>query len=495
MGNPYFKFNGKTVRVGSGGGRLISPFEKIPEDTLRFEFLDGYDPTNPPEGSAYANYKTAKGTWNHVYGNVYDWTCHDPKWYVAGPSSSSPSVKIYSAFASTPVSNPGSYYADTDGNPLANKPFRIIGGNTSNITHMPKLFYKVGNSCTEVGWFDTHNVVNASYMFSWQSSKGMHAATLPDFDFSGITNDELTDEGLSGSEKTSCVGLNQWCASNTYITGVPSITFPSSRAISTKNMFNGCTSLASANIVGLKSSNAEGMFSGKTKISAPSFTDCTLNNPKTLFGSTSSSSAANTQYPVTVTMSNVALTGDAAYMFSGCAALTAIPGFDASGLTSLQYAFRKCTSLTSVPQLNTSSVTDFGGTFQGCTALTTVQSIDTSSATTIASMFIGCTSLQTVPLFNTANVTRMSSTFSGCSVLAAIPLFNTANVTDMYQTFLNCYNVESGALALYQQASTQETPPSNHDGAFTKCGKDTVTGAAELAQIPADWGGTYTPPE
>jgi surface protein len=320
----------------------------------------------------------------------------------------------------------------------------------------------------------------------------MHAATLPDFDFSGITNDEITESSL---DTTSVVGLNQWCSSNTTITEVPSITFPSSRAISTKSMFYGCTSLASANIVGLKSSDAEGMFSGKTKISAPSFTDCTLNNPKTLFGSTSSSSAANTQYPVTVTMSNVALTGTAAYMFSGCAALTAIPGFDASGLTSLQYAFRNCTQLTSVPQMDTSSVTDFGATFQGCSALTTVPLLDTSSATTIASMFSGCTSLQTVPLFNTANVTRMSSTFQGCSALTAVPLFNTANVTDMYNTFIFCYNVESGALALYQQASTQTVPPSNHSDTFKNCGKDTVTGAAELAQIPTDWGGTYTPPE
>lgn len=486
MSYPNLKFTNKRIKVSSTA-RLVSPIPDIPADTLRFEFLDGYDPTNPTGN--YANYKTAKGSWSHVYGNVYDWTCHDPKWYVAGPSSSNPSIKIYSAFASTPITNPGSYYADTEGNPLANKLFRIIGGNTSNVTHMPKLFYKVGNRCTEVGWFDTHNVVNASDMFSWQTSNGMHAATLPEFDFSGITNDELTDEGLISSERTNCVGLYQWCYSNRTITGVPSITFPSSRAISTKEMFSGCTSLASANIVGLNSSDATGMFA-KTIISAPSFTDCTLNNPKTLFGSTSSS--ATTSYPVTVTMSNVALTGEANFMFSGCAALTAIPGFDASGLTSLQYAFRNCTQLTSVPQLNTSNVTDFGGTFLGCTALTTMPLLDTSSATTIASMFSGCRSLQTVPLFNTANVTRMSSTFQGCNALTAVPLFDTANVTDMYMTFAGCFNVESGALALYQQASTQTVPPSNHDRTFLNCGANTVTGAAELAQIPADWGGTMS---
>jgi len=55
--------------------------------------------------------------------------------------------------------------------------------------------------------------------------------------------------------------------------------------------------------------------------------------------------------------------------------------------------------------------------------------------------------------------------------------------------FRNCYAVESGALALYRQASTQANPPTYHTNTFKDCGKDTVTGAAELASIPASWGG------
>jgi surface protein len=324
-------------------------------------------------------------------------------------------------------------------------------------------------------------------MFYWTPTRfGMNAESLPDFDFSGITNDELTDEGLSTSDRQNEVGLYRWCCNNRAITRTPNLTFPSNRAISTAEMFYGCLSLTSANIVDLNSSNAEGMFT-VTHISAPSFTNCTLHNPSELFGSTTGNSNI---YLVTVTMSNVALTGDASFMFYGCTALTAIPSFDASGLTSLQYAFRKCAQITSVPQMDTSNVMDFGGTFQQCSALTTVPLLDTSSATTIASMFSGCTSLQTVPLFNTANVTKMSSTFNMCKALTAVPLFDTTNVTDMYRTFYQCNHVESGALALYQQASTQTTPPSNHDGTFKNCGQDTTTGAAELAMIPTGWGGT-----
>jgi hypothetical protein len=51
----------------------------------------------------------------------------------------------------------------------------------------------------------------------------------------------------------------------------------------------------------------------------------------------------------------------------------------------------------------------------------------------------------------------------------------------------NCGNVESGALALYQQASTQANPPSTHVETFYRCGINTVQGSAELAQIPSDW--------
>lgn len=133
------------------------------------------------------------------------------------------------------------------------------------------------------------------------------------------------------------------------------------------------------------------------------------------------------------------------------------------------------------------------------TSLTTVSLFDTSSVTNMSSMFSGCTSLLTIPLFDTSNVTNMAATFYECTSITSIPLLSTVKVTNMggrignntYRgTFENCYNVESGALALYQQASTQATPPTTHSLAFTNCGRDTVTGAAERAQIPTSWGGT-----
>ena len=101
--------------------------------------------------------------------------------------------------------------------------------------------------------------------------------------------------------------------------------------------------------------------------------------------------------------------------------------------------------------------------------------------------FSDCRSLTSVSLFDTSNVSSMSYMFSDCRSLTSVPLFDTSNVTIMQYTFCNCFNVQSGALALYQQASTQTNPPPYHERAFVSCGSNTETGSAELAQIPDDW--------
>ena len=102
-------------------------------------------------------------------------------------------------------------------------------------------------------------------------------------------------------------------------------------------------------------------------------------------------------------------------------------------------------------------------------------------------LFNNHTNLLEVIEANTSNVTMMYYMFIGCKSLTFVPLFDTSNVTKMNSMFYNCYKVQSGALALYQQASTQTTPPTYHSRTFTNCGRDTQTGSAELAQIPSGW--------
>ncbi len=136
---------------------------------------------------------------------------------------------------------------------------------------------------------------------------------------------------------------------------------------------------------------------------------------------------------------------------------------------------------------NTTGITDMQYMLYGCSSLTTVSLFDTSSVMFTNHMFMECISLLTIPLFDTSNVSNMYGMFASCSSLTSIPLFNTSKVTDISHAFNNCLNVQSGALALYQQASSQTNPPSNHSHTFYRCGENTLTGSAELAQIPSDW--------
>ena len=154
-------------------------------------------------------------------------------------------------------------------------------------------------------------------------------------------------------------------------------------------------------------------------------------------------------------------------------------------------AFKNSDNLVSLINAgDTSTITSMYRLFYGCTSLISITLFDTSSVTSMEVMFRGCTSLTRIPLFNTSSVTNMFFMLADCTSLTRIPLFNTSSVTNMGNAFNGCVNVEDGALELYQQASTQETPPSATTNCFKDCGKDTVTGAAELAQIPASWGGT-----
>lgn len=134
--------------------------------------------------------------------------------------------------------------------------------------------------------------------------------------------------------------------------------------------------------------------------------------------------------------------------------------------------------------------------FSKCTALTQVPLYNTSNVTNMYGMFYECSNLESVPLFDTSSVTTFykgsdrKGAFENCTSLKAVPLFNTSSATSTSRMFYGCTAVESGALDLYNQASTQTTPPSSHSDMFTNCGSGTVSGSAELAQIPASWGGT-----
>ena len=179
-------------------------------------------------------------------------------------------------------------------------------------------------------------------------------------------------------------------------------------------------------------------------------------------------------------------------VFSRCSSLVSVDLKDSILTGSANNLFLECVSLTSIKDLNTNNITGASFMFDNCRSLTSIPLFDTRACTSMWHMCSRCSSLVTVPLFDTSSCTNLSEMFSGCTSLTTIPLFNTSSCTNMSEMFRDCYNVQSGTVALYQQASTQATPPTSHSRTFENCGRDTITGAAELAQIPTDWGGTMS---
>ena len=113
---------------------------------------------------------------------------------------------------------------------------------------------------------------------------------------------------------------------------------------------------------------------------------------------------------------------------------------------------------------------------------------NSTGVTSMSNMLAG-TKLSTIPLFDTSAVTSFNEMCSNLKTLTRVPLFNVSSAVSVTRMFVMCVNVESGALDLYNRLSNQATV-SAHTECFDLCGRDTVTGAAELAQIPQSWGGT-----
>jgi surface protein len=203
-------------------------------------------------------------------------------------------------------------------------------------------------------------------------------------------------------------------------------------------------------------------------------------------------------------------TDDWTYFFWHNLGLEEIIGANSTGVTNMSYAFNMCTGLLNVNLFDMSSVIYASNMFRACNKLKTIPLFDTSNAVDLQSFLAACTSLvsvplfdtskatnlyaflnsyygTSVPLFDTSNATNMRSMLGNCHNLTSIPLFNTSKVTNMENFAWNAYKVQTGALALYQQASSKAIPVSATYGAFRNCGRDTTNGAAELAQIPSDW--------
>ena len=173
------------------------------------------------------------------------------------------------------------------------------------------------------------------------------------------------------------------------------------------------------------------------------------------------------------------------YFLTWCSNLQEVLGSNPTGITSCYSPFNG-SSLVTVTGFDIGTIAA-QRLFAGCPNLTSVALFDTSSITNGASMFDTCSSLISVPLFDFSNVTNTQNMFRDCAALSYIPAFVLSSVDNCRDMFNGCRNVQSGALAVYNQLVATVTASFKYAGTFKNCGADTVTGAAELAQIPSDW--------
>lgn len=119
-------------------------------------------------------------------------------------------------------------------------------------------------------------------------------------------------------------------------------------------------------------------------------------------------------------------------------------------------------------------------TWSGCHLLATVSMMDTRNVMDFMWAFAG-SSIQHVAALPLSG--RCNQMFSHCTSLLDIPQFENRGVNNCQNMFDECVNVESGILGCYNSL----LPVISHYQCFMNCGINTLTGAAELAQIPADW--------
>ena len=137
---------------------------------------------------------------------------------------------------------------------------------------------------------------------------------------------------------------------------------------------------------------------------------------------------------------------------------------------------------------NTTNVTSMYEMFYNCKSLTSVELFDTSTVTDTRDMFDGAYELLEVPCYNLSNVRSANYMFSNARKLKYIPDFDLSNVVNTHGMFFDTFNVESGALNMYSKLSARGNEI-DHGYMFFDCGKNSVQGSAEVAQIPIDWVG------
>jgi len=240
MANPYLTFNGFNVRTSSNV-RIVSPFYPIPPYTMRFQFDDGFDPN-----SLLSDSTEYIGSWTNVAGSVWDFTYQNERWYAYGYSQRG-ALYMYSILSikTKEIVKNGLYQYDDTTTSLFGYSAKVLGANLTGVRYLNKTFYNWG-PLKSIAYFDTSMLYNAGELVACNNkNRAIQLESIPDFNFSSVTNESLTWNGnriTSGSPKAGLASFayaGGAAAGMTKLKAVPNLTIPNATDVNVSYMFGG----------------------------------------------------------------------------------------------------------------------------------------------------------------------------------------------------------------------------------------------------------------
>lgn len=238
MSYPNLKFNNKRIKVSSTA-RLVSPFYDIPPYTMRFQFDYGFDPNSIlPSDYEYI------GTWTNVSGPVWDFTYQNERWYAFGMNTKGQKF-LYSvlSFKTKQIKQDDLYGYMDDKTTLFGYNAKVLGANLSGVRYLVKTFYNWG-PLSSIAYFDTSMLYNASELVaSNNASRIQQVEYIPDFNFSSITDEQLTWNGSVLTQGSPKKGLGSFAYSRdgssrySRLKAVPNLTLPTDSSVTVDYMF------------------------------------------------------------------------------------------------------------------------------------------------------------------------------------------------------------------------------------------------------------------
>lgn len=309
--------------------------------------------------------------------------------------------------------------------------------NTRNVTNMSYMFSSTALSSIDLSSFYTEGVTTMSSMF--QMCENLTSLDLSSFDTENVTDMQKMFYGCNALE-TIVIDEDYW--NTTYLSN-------------STNMFSSCLSLVGEDGTTYNSDRTDATY-------AHNHSGGYLTGKRdnyVLYASYRDSDSDGNNDTMTLKYGHRDYLNvgeeECSYGFSlmtGIKTIDIDPSCRRYKGTTLSYlfsSFSDVTTINNLANLGTANVTDMSWMFAGCYKLTELDlsDLNTSNVTSMSCMFSSCYKLASLNLsgFNTANVTDMSSMFDYCEKLTSLDLSNlsTGNVTDMSCMFDYCTELKT----------------------------------------------------